>query len=277
MKKRILFFLMALLICAMPFPSEALLYVCQKGSCSYVSNEISMRPWVKKIYPFFKTKDARIDFCEADSKQHYCLAEGLNWYVKSPVTTAFLAIPVARTLPNKNTLLIDYLVKANEFLPSCSFARTSLDEADNQTIRLVSRNFSCDINDFGRTFLQTTFFIDYIDFDNMILGAKYMIQSHGGLTGDSAGYTLMKFRDGKTLLPLVVEPYYGEKPSVPNSKDMTRLINKYDNPTYADGTAAGPHPLVKELDDWWYELKRTFDLDTPTPKEVPEDSEDPQT
>ena len=272
MKKQILFFLLAFVMGMLSKPSHALLYVCKNKACSYVSNEISMRPWVKEIYPFFKTKDARIDFCEADSRSHYCLTEGLNWYASSPVTTVFLSIPVARTLPHQTTLIMDYLVKANEFMPSCSFALSTLDEADNQTIRLTSHNFSCDIHDFGKTNLQTTFFIDYIDFDNMVLGAKYMIQTQGGLAGNSAGYTLMKFRDGKTLRPLVVEPYYGEKPEVPNSKDMAHLMRKYDNLTYTDGTSGQPHPLKKELADWWFELKRSFDLDTPKPKEVPEDA-----
>jgi len=273
MKKQVLFFAIAFFLCTFSFSSTASLYVCQKGTCSYIHEEVSLLPWVKKIYPFFKTSNARIDFCEADSKEHFCLAEGLNWYARSPVTTSFFSIPVARTIPHKKTLLLDYLVRANIFLPSCSFALTTLEEADNKTIRMVSHKFSCDVNDFGKTYLQTTFFIDYIDFDNMILGAKYMIQTHGELDGKAAGYTLMKFRDGKTLLPLVVEPYHGESPAVPDSTEMARLMNKIDNPTYIPNIdGQGPHPLQQEISDWWFELKQSFNLDKPSPKTVPEDA-----
>ena len=74
--KKIILFTIAFILCTFSFSSAASLYVCQKGTCSYIHEEVPLLPWVKKIYPFFKTLNARIDFCEADARDHFCLAEG---------------------------------------------------------------------------------------------------------------------------------------------------------------------------------------------------------
>ena len=269
MKKNVLFLLLPLVICTVSFSSAASLYVCQKGSCFYIESLIPTKTWLRKLYPLFKQKDARIDFCEADEKTHTCMAEGLNWYATSPNITAFLSIPVARTLPQKNTLIVDYLVRANESTPECNFSRSTLEAMENQNIRLISHLFSCQIMDFGKTQIQNTFYIDYIDFDNAVLGAKYQIQTHGELASSSAGYALMKFRNGNTLRPLIVEPYYGEEPQIPTDTDLDRQIRHNRIATDDEGTE---HPLITELSDWWYELKQSFNLDSPKPAKVREDA-----
>ena len=274
MKKQILSLLFTFILCTFSFSSAKAFYFCENGSCSSVGKGSSLKPLFPKIYALFKARNARIDFCEADSKKHSCLSDGLSWYASSPLITAFFSIPVARTLPQQNTLLIDYLVKANEYLPSCGYAISTFDEAENQTIRLTSHNFSCHITDFGKTHLQNTFFIDYMDLDNRILGGKYLIQTSGAITGNSAGYALMKFRDGQTLLPLVVEPYYGEMPKVPSAADMARLARQIpDSPNaqVAGMSPDAPHPLLEGLDDWWGDLKDTVNLDKPAPVVVQED------
>ena len=271
MTRKIFILLFTIILCTFSFSSAASLFVCQKKSCFYVNEEFPVRPWVKRLYPFFKARNARIDFCEADPKTHACLIEGLNWYSNSMISTAFFSIPVARTLPQKNTLLLDYLVKANESLPSCSFSQSTLEDGDNHTIRFVSHFFSCDILDFGKTQIQNTFYIDYIDFDNAVLGGKYMVQTHGALTSNSAGYALMKFRDGNTLIPLVTEPYYGDIPDVPNSTDLARMNRQVKTATASATQQNGEHPLVTGVSDWWAELKHSFNLDAPSPKTVHED------
>lgn len=275
MKKQLWALLLIFVLCTVSFPSSASLYVCQNNSCSYLNEMESAKPWLQKLYCFFKARNARIDFCEADSKSRTCLADSLGWYSSSPVKTVFFSIPVARTLPQKNTLLLDYLVRANESLPSCGFALSTFEIAEEKTIRLVSRYFSCNITDYGKTQIQNTFYIDYIDFDNAVLGAKYMIQTYGSVNSNSTGYTMMKFRDGETLLPLVVEPYPGDIPPIPNAAELARLNAQIDSLYSAEAPAANKadprHPLLIGLDNWWEELKKTFDMDTPLPKTVHED------
>lgn len=274
MKKQILISLL-LGMCTFSFSSAASSYVCEKGLCTPMEKDASLKPVFSKLYALFKTRNARIDFCEANAATHTCLTDGLNWYAKSPLITAFFSIPVARTLPQQNTLLIDYLVKANEFLPSCNFSLSTLEEAENKTIRLTSHNFACQVASFGQTQLQNTFFIDYIDFDNKVLGAKYIIQTSGAITGNSAGYALMKFRDGETLLPLVIEPYYGELPPVPNPDDAAHLASQINETStaspYTPAQAPEDHPLIGEISTWWEELKNSVNLDKLTQTDVQED------
>ncbi len=271
MEKKFLSLFIAFVIGTFSFSSAASLYVCQGGKCSYINNSTPAKPWLRKLYPLFQQRNVRIDFCEANKKQRFCLAEGLNWYATSQNITAYFSIPVARTLPQRNTLQMDYLVRVNEFIPSCGFSLSTLEAMEDQTIRLVSHFFPCQVTDFGKTQIQNTFYIDYIDFDNAVLGAKYQIQTHGMLSSESAGYTLMKFRDGKTLRPLVVEPYYGEEPEVPDVTSLDRKMRHMTTHELTADQANQEHPLITEISDWWDELKRSFNLDNPSPTEVHED------
>ncbi|MBQ3695972.1 MAG: hypothetical protein II938_03280 [Alphaproteobacteria bacterium] len=260
--KHILFLGLALLIGGTFTPAQAELYICQKGRCDYTPEDASIRPWLHKLYAFFKTPDARIDFCEANPKIHSCLTDGLKWTAQSPAATVNFAIPVARTLPQKNTLLMDYLVTANAFMPSCSFSTTTFEEAENKTVRMVSRAFECQMTGISKIKLQNTFFIDFIDFDNSVIGAQYTIQTHGELGGNSAGYTLMKFRDGNTLLPLVPQPYYGEMPDAPDAYQAKKMADTLNTPPITEEPSAFDG-FVGGVKDWWTKLKESFNLDKP--------------
>ena len=224
--RKMLFLILVCVFAVCSVSANATILVCQKGRCDYTNSGINLRPWLRKLQCFFKTPNARIDFCEADPKSHSCFHDSLTWVAGSPMVEVHFSIPVARTLPQKHTLLMDYLITANESLPSCSFSNTTFEIADNETIRLVSNAFECQINDLGRTKLQNTFFIDYIDFDNSIIGGQYTLQTHGEIRGTSTGYTLMRFRDGTTLLPLVPQPDYGDIAPAPDARTAQLLAKK---------------------------------------------------
>ena len=245
-------------VAALSFSANASLYICQKGRCDYAMDGMSLKPWIKQLHTFFKTPNARIDFCQADAQKHVCAKEGLNWEAQSPVARVYFSIPVARTIPNKNTLLMDYLVSANAFLPSCSFSNSTFEPAENGTIRLVSHSFECQLTGIGRTQLQNTFFIDYIDFDNSVIGGSYTIQTHGEISGNSTGYTLMKFRHGNTLLPLVPQPYYGDMPPAPDARQAKRMAKALNPPPQPQSSM---DKFMAGVKDWWQELKESFNLD----------------
>lgn len=260
--RHVLFLGLMLLIGGTTVPSDAAFLICQNGKCDYANEHITLKPWLRKLYCFFKTPDARIDFCEADPKTHTCLYDALNWTARSPATTVYFSVPVARSLPYKNTLLLDYLVTANVFQPSCGFSTTTFEEAKNNTLRMVSHAFECQLTGVSKINLQSTFYIDYIDFDNSVIGGQYAIQTHGEINSTATGYTLMKFRDGKTLLPLVPQPYFGEIPSAPNPEEVRKLA-------IAKARAQRPEPkdsfdsFIQGVQDWWEELKESFNLDRP--------------
>jgi len=259
--KQILFRGLLCCFAALSFSANASLYICQKGRCDYAVEGVTVKPWIRQLHSFFKTPNARIDFCEADGRKHACLKEGINWMAKSQVAGVYFSIPVARTIPNKKTLLMDYLVSANSFLPTCSFSNSTFEPAENGTIRLVSHTFECQLTGIGRTQLQNTFFIDYIDFDNSVIGASYTIQTHGEISGNSAGYTLMKFRDGNTLLPLVPQPYYGDMPPAPDVRQARHIANAMNTP---QEPRDGMDEFIDGVKDWWEQLKESFNLDHPS-------------
>jgi len=250
------------LVAGMSLSAQASLYICQNGRCDYTIDGVNVQPWIKQLHTFFKTPDARIDFCEADSKKHVCIKQNLNWLAQSPVTQVYFSIPVARTIPNKKTLLMDYLVSANSFLPTCSFSNTTFEQADNNTIRLISHAFECQLTGAGRTQLQNTIFIDYIDFDNSVIGGSYVLQTHGEISGNATGYTLMKFRDGNTLLPLVPQPYYGEMPVAPDAYQAKRMARTLNQPVVIENKDS-MEEFVDGVKDWWEKLKESFNLDAP--------------
>lgn len=239
-------------------PCHASLLVCQNKLCDYVHEGLKLKPWIRKLHTFFKNPNARIDFCTADPQKRTCTADKLTWTAASEMMNVVFTLPVARTIPQKNTLLMDYLITANESLPSCNFSVSTFEESDAQNIRFVSNPFSCELTGLGRTQFQNTFFIDLIDFDNAVVGAQYVIQTHGELKGQGAGYALMKFRDGNTLLPLVPQPYQGEMPAAPDAQDARRIQKQL---TPKEPPKDKFDAFVDGVKDWWEQLKESFNLD----------------
>ena len=236
-----------------PTTTWASLFVCQNSRCNYVDETLPLKPWIRKLHRFFKTPNVRMDFCESPTQNRTCLTDGLKWVGQSSLMDVSFDIPVARTLPQQNTLVIDYLVRANESLPTCGFSKTTFEPAENHTIRLISHDFSCRLTGLEDTHLQNTFFVDYIDFDNAVIGAQYTIQTHGEIKGIGSGYALIKFRDGKTLKPLVPMPDYGDMPDAPTAAQAT-LYQRQQNPPEDES-------LLDSMADWWQELKDSLNLD----------------
>ena len=201
--KKYLFIVIFLILGCFSITTNASVYVCQKGTCDFADQRSQVHSWLRKLYTLFKQPNARIDFCEGNIKTHACQSNELQWHAKSAVTDATFAMPVARTIPGAQTLMLDYLVKANESMPTCKYSQTTFDITPENTIRMLSHAFRCGIFDTAIVNTQNTFFIDYIDLDNAVLGGKYVLQTDGALTGGGTGYALMHLRDGQTLKPLV--------------------------------------------------------------------------
>lgn len=244
-----IFFLLASYV---PTTAHASLFVCQNSRCNYVDETLPLKPWIRKLHKLFKTPNVRMDFCESSPQNRSCVSDGIKWVAQSAVMGVGFDIPVARTLPQQNTLIVDYLVRANESLPTCGFSQSTFEPAENHMIRLVSRDFSCRVTDIGEIHLQNTFFIDYIDFDNAVIGAQYTIQTHGEIQGIGSGYTLIKFRDGNTLKPLVPMPDYGDMPDAPDAAQAARYMRQQDSSETS---------LTETLQDWWQDLKDSLNLD----------------
>ncbi len=259
MKKYKLFLGISLGILGAIPAAEASVYTCHKGECSYLFSDFPFSHLLEQVRPIFQMSNARLDFCEADESTRTCVSQGLNWQATSTNNLALFSIPVARVVPHKNTLDIEYLVAANTFLPDCRLSPTTLAEGENQTLRIASDSFSCDITDFQKTYIQNTFFVDFIDFDRAVLGGHYLIRTQGEFQAEKSGYMLMQFTDGTKRMPLL----------------MTPPVTLAETPTiYQTTPAEGDFVTdVKEaaeksawhIKDWWQQLKYSLNFDDGKP------------
>lgn len=259
-KKTSFFALMVLCVGLFSAHAQASLVVCQDGSCQKVLDQADFLPWLKKLHSYFKTPNARIDFCEAAAQKRSCLAEGLNWTAQSALVPVSFSTKVARTAPLKNTLLLDYLITANSTWPDCSYALTTFDKSSDNSIRMVSHAFECQLADFSKTHLQNSFFIDYINFDEGKIGAKYVIQINGAVNGQASGYAVMTFRDGNTLRPLIHQTNVADMPAPPSLAEARQIIrqHKLNNPNQQKSKWEIFSDGVK---NWWGQLKDSLNLD----------------
>ena len=235
--------------------ANASVYVCQKGTCDSADSRSQVHPWLRRLYTLFKQPNARIDFCEGDAKKHACKSNDLVWHAKSPTIDVTFQTPVARTIPGAQTLMLDYLVTANESMPTCKYSQTTFDITPENSIRMLSHAFRCQIFDTAITNIQNTIFIDYIDLDNAVLGGQYVIQTDGAVTGGGTGYVLMRLRNGETLRPLVAINYETRNPELPLAPEQYRRAFRSEN------NPDQPKDFKTELSDWWEELKYSFNLD----------------
>jgi hypothetical protein len=113
--------------------------------------------------------------------------------------------------------------------------------------------------------IQTTFFIDYFDVDNSILGGHYIIQNSGSISGNATGYTLLRMRDGNTSLPLVAVPESTATPPAPET------AHTYYTP---EGHRIVNGHIQQEQDiSWWDKLKESLNLDKKRSRKTPPGTE----
>ncbi|MDY6407713.1 MAG: hypothetical protein SPL08_03305 [Pseudomonadota bacterium] len=181
--------------------SSTSVLVCRAHQCANAPYSMTKGFLFNKIAQMMEQNVGKnILVCEADPNTHICLKEGIS----VPADTSFA--PVLVTIQNLKLadekklngatgldLVLDYRVKADKTYPSCQLALSRLMVNYTDQVELTSRDFICNITETGRTSLNATYNIDYLDFDYGFIGAYYTIGIGEAVQGDKTGYALFRF------------------------------------------------------------------------------------
>ncbi len=164
-----------------------------------------------------------IRVCDADPYTHACLRYGVRIPAQASFAQANITIPEiylsdVKLSPKEATLNMvwDYRVKVNTTYPRCSAASTQLSVPFVNKVQLRSAEFGCGMTETGRSLLNATYDVDYIDFDYGLIGAYYTIGTAGTVRGGRSGYVLMAF-GAKTTVDIPDEAFEVPAPRVANN------------------------------------------------------------
>ncbi|MBQ7413271.1 MAG: hypothetical protein IJV07_03240 [Alphaproteobacteria bacterium] len=175
--------------------------VCRSHQCAYASYSMTKGFLYNKIVQMMEQNVGKtVLVCEADPVTHVCLQEGIS----IPSETAFNPIDI--TVQNlklvdkklfKNAdgieLALDYRLKADDTFPQCQLGMSQITVAYADKVEMGTDDFICNITGTGRSALNATYNIDYLDFDYGYMGAHYTIAVGEAVRGDKTGYALFRF------------------------------------------------------------------------------------
>lgn len=177
--------------------------VCRARQCAETSYSMSQGFLFNKIDQMMKRNVGKaILLCEADPVSHVCLTQGLTVPARTLLEDIDVKIDGLKLtdeqLINGQTALdvvLDYKIRANETFPKCQLGVSRLTVSAVDKVELTTDDFVCYMTETGRTAVNATYNVDYLDFDYGFIGAYYTIGIGEALKGDKTGYVLMRFTD----------------------------------------------------------------------------------
>ena len=177
--------------------------VCRAHQCAETSYSMSQGFLFNKIDQMMKRNVGKaVLLCEADPVSHVCLNQGLE----IPAQASFEQVDIkvdGLELTNEQLIsgqtaleaVFDYKIRANKTFPKCQLGVSRLTVPSVDKVELATNDFTCHITETGRTAINATYNIDYLDFDYGFIGAYYTIGIGEAVQGDKTGYVLMRFTD----------------------------------------------------------------------------------
>ena len=177
--------------------------VCRAHQCAETSYSMSQGFLFNKIDQMMKRNVGKaVLLCEADPVSHICLNQGLE----IPAQASFEQVDIkvdGLELTNEQLIsgqtaleaVFDYKIRANKTFPKCQLGVSRLTVPSVDKVELATNDFTCHITETGRTAINATYNIDYLDFDYGFIGAYYTIGIGEAVQGDKTGYVLMRFTD----------------------------------------------------------------------------------
>ena len=177
--------------------------VCRARQCAETSYSMSQGFLFNKIDQMMKRNVGKaVLLCEADPVSHVCLNQGLE----IPAQASFEQVDIkvdGLELTNEQLIsgqtalevVFDYKIRANKTFPKCQLGVSRLTVPSVDKVELATNDFTCHITETGRTAINATYNIDYLDFDYGFIGAYYTIGIGEAVQGDKTGYVLMRFTD----------------------------------------------------------------------------------
>ena len=188
--------------------------VCRAHQCASAPHSMTKGFLFNKIAQMFQNNLGKsVLMCEADPASHVCLEEGLLVPAQTAFSETDIRIDGMKLVDEKlvrgETALdavFDYRVQANDTFPTCQLGLTRLTVDFLDKVEMVTQDMACQITETGRTAINATYAIDYLDFDYGFIGAYYTLGVGEAVRGDKSGYVLMRF----THRPAAAEPVVEE-------------------------------------------------------------------
>lgn len=202
------------------------LLVCQKGQCAG-ANYTMTRAHVLNLFIDLleKNMSKNIQFCAADPSSRVCYDKALTVPVVAGVSYGdiklySMQLNEASLIGNDAdlALLLTYHASINNKKVVCQASRSTLLLTPRNKAQIRSNAVDCSITQTGKSLLSITFSIDFVDFDNGLIGAYYNIGITQTTKGEKMGYALLRFSDNidvaddlKSIAPLPLEAQYHQQ------------------------------------------------------------------
>ncbi len=254
-------FLLTVTCCAWGFSSAAsdmvldwmtngTILVCKANQCVQTNHNMSREYLTNQISALTQANSGQyLDVCEADSTTHQCVRKGISFPVQSPVIQTNVSISKARLIESRAVkdvpgldLLIDYKVRAGDTFPRCQTALSRIGIVHAGSSEMMSPQFNCKLTETGNTTFSLAYHVDYIDFDQGVIGAAYTAAADNVLSGAGAGYILLDFAKGVQMEPTETFPYPEQLAALQSGEVAT-----FDTPADIEAVWMKPTPFLNLL------------------------------
>ena len=176
--------------------------VCRDRQCAAASQTMTREFLYNQLVSFFENNVGQpVLLCEADQVHRVCYENGLEFNVMSGITPVKVFVESAKILDVKPAhrssaleMSFDYTMTLNnDTRPSCQAAVSRMKVSSADSIRIETPGFNCDFTAQGRTAVNMTYSVDYIDLDYGLIGAHYTIGTSQVSRGGGVGYALLRF------------------------------------------------------------------------------------
>lgn len=181
--------------------SQPALLICQGRECADVEQTLTKKMLHSHLNELFSKNIGRtLSFCDAVPGAQTCYTPSLKVTAESNVVNANISVPTVRVLDVKKDVdtltvstLLDADVEVNGTYPKCDSAPAKITIGDNGQVSVTVPDFGCAITTNSMAYLNMGFAVDYIDFDNALIGAYYTMGTGRSLQGNRSGYALLRF------------------------------------------------------------------------------------
>ncbi len=184
--------------------NDGTILVCKAGQCVQTNYNMSREYLANQLTALTNANVGKdIDICEGNTATRQCVQRGISFPVQSPTIQTTVTMPKARLIDSRPIadvsgmdLVVDYKVRAGDTFPHCQTALSRIGTVHAGSSEMMSPKFNCKLTETGSTLLSLAYHIDFIDFDNGIIGAMYTAAADNVLTGIGHGYVLLDFANG---------------------------------------------------------------------------------
>ena len=224
--------------------------VCKAGQCVQTNHNMSREYLYNQLQALTEVNIGQnFDICEGNSATRRCVQKGILMPVSSPTIQTIVHISNARLVDARPVtdvpgidLIIDYKIKAGSTFPRCQTALSRIGTRHAGSSEMMSPRFNCMLTETGHTTFSLAYHIDYIDFDQGIIGAQYTMAADNILAGASAGYVLMDFHKGVKMDADEIFPYPEQLAALESGEVAT-----FDTPAEIEAVWMKPTPFLNLL------------------------------